>query len=61
VRGPFARCVRQDAPHHLRRHGKERRALLPFDLRQIYQAETDFMDRAKPLQGGPAATAPSSQ
>jgi hypothetical protein len=45
VRAPFAGRVHQDAPHHLRRHGKELRALLPFDFGHVHHAEIDFMDQ----------------
>ena len=46
-----ARRVHQDAPHHLRRHGKKLRALVPFDLGHVYQAEVDLVDQCGGLEG----------
>ena len=36
--------VHQNAPHHLRRDGKELRARLPFDVGHVDQAEIDLVD-----------------
>ena len=45
-----ARGVHQDAPHHLRHHGKKLRALVPFDLGHVYQAEVHLMHQCRGLE-----------
>ena len=55
VRTPSASRVHQDAPHHLRRHGKKLRARVPFDIGHVYQAEVDLVDQCGGLKGVPLA------
>ena len=45
-----ARRVHQDVPHHLRRHRKKLRALVPFDLGHVYQAEVYLMHQCCGLE-----------
>ena len=44
------RMVHQDAAHHLRRHGKEMRAILPLHARVVGQAHIGFVDQGGRLQ-----------
>src|ERR1019366_2282371 len=44
-----SRPVEQDAPHHLRRYGKEVRAVLPIDVVDVDQLQVGFMHERRGL------------
>src|SRR5262245_47228394 len=58
VRAVTTSVVDQDAPHDLRRHTKEVRAILPIDLALVDEPDVRLMDQGRRLQGVVRALVP---